>query len=128
MKTYEECAAAGMSKAETARHRGVTPAAVTRYAQKHGLKFRRAFDDTARVRQYRECAAKGMTQAETARELGVDPTAVCNMAKRAGIKFRDGKRRPFMGYPSIAAAARAMGKNYSTVWHYQPNKMRRAKK
>ena len=37
--TVEECAAAGMSQAETARFHGIHKSSVSIYAKRHGLKF-----------------------------------------------------------------------------------------
>nr|WP_321525831.1 hypothetical protein [uncultured Cohaesibacter sp.] len=39
LTTYEDCAAAGLTQAETARMLGVTPTAVFRYAERHSLAF-----------------------------------------------------------------------------------------
>lgn len=127
MKTYEECAAAGLTKAETARALGVTAAAVSRYAKKHKLEFVAYGHKRDSARPYRECAEAGLTQAQTAAKLGVTRASVSNMAARHNLKFKDGRRVPFMGFDSILAASKALGKNYSTVWYYQPGKERKKK-
>jgi hypothetical protein len=45
MMTWEECAAAGMSKAEAARHRGVSTPMAVYHAKRLGLTFRNGWAD-----------------------------------------------------------------------------------
>jgi hypothetical protein len=42
LEAYQECAARGMTKSETARHLGVSPVSVFCAAKKHGLDFARS--------------------------------------------------------------------------------------
>lgn len=118
-KSYEECAAEGMSYAECAEHRGVTKQAVSRYARVHGLKFRREMNEKVDVEDLKRLAAKGLSCTEAAKELGAAVSTVSRANRAMNLGFRDGKKIPFDGHESIAEAARAMGLNYRTVWEYQ---------
>ncbi len=73
--TYEECHAAGMTQAETARQRGVSREAVRQYADRHNIKF-------AKGRQ-RGVPHEGHDSMTDAAEVeGVTPQAVWNRVNR----------------------------------------------
>lgn len=111
---YQKCADEGLTVAETAKRMRVTVRAVHYAADRLGISFAKPEGWEENPRQkYEECAAKGMTQGEAARHLGVYPSAVSSAASRYGIKFASCAGRkagiPTLGYPSLSAAARAMG-------------------
>lgn len=88
---YEECAAKGMTQAETARKRGVSREAVRLYANRHGLQFSDG-KVSKHLNLIEECAAQGMTVTEAAKALGVSYSVIHRNAKKFGLKFKPGRR------------------------------------
>jgi predicted DNA-binding protein YlxM (UPF0122 family) len=74
--TYEDCAAAGLSQAETARRMNVSREAVRQYAKRHSLDFQ-----TARQRGVPYAGHDSMSEA--ARAEGVTPQAIFNRVVRS---------------------------------------------
>ncbi len=73
--TYEECAEAGLSQAETARKMGVSREAVRQYAKRHGIDF-------APSRQRGVPYGDHPSMSAAARAEGVTAQAVFNRVKR----------------------------------------------
>lgn len=95
---WRRCAAAGMTMAEAAGHRGVSVKAAYMAHYLHGVEFRKEArqppPEHPNVRACRECAAAGMTTRQAAEKLGKTPKYVSNTARRHGFTFPREKRQP----------------------------------
>lgn len=87
---YEGCAAAGLTKAETAKLGGISLASVMQYSYRHDLQFvisatRDLGLDDAVVTLHRD----GLSRAAVAARLGITDNQVRRIAHRLNLRWRD---------------------------------------
>jgi hypothetical protein len=86
VRKYADCAARGLTQAQTARELGVSRASVSTAAKRYGYTFVRGLAGRPPA-DYVGCAARGLTKKETATELGVTLSAVVAFSQRHDVIF-----------------------------------------
>lgn len=94
--SWEECAAAGMTAKQAAKHRGTARSSAYKYARRSGLTFASGheFGDYHRKvnpAEVQRLADEGYSQIVAASILGVRPERICQIAKGDGIEFMSGR-------------------------------------
>lgn len=99
---WRRCAAAGMTMAEAAAHRGVSVKAAYMARWKHKIEFRKdpprrrgkSAVEHPMTRAWRECAEVGMTAMQAAEKLGRSQFTGRGLARRHGFRFAPAKLGP----------------------------------
>lgn len=98
---WRRCAAAGMTMAEAAAHRGVSVKAAYMVRWKHGIEFRKEVGrrgpsrrEHPMTREWRECAEAGMTAMQAAEKLGRSQFTGRGLARRHGFRFAPARPGP----------------------------------